>query len=121
MCVRAQGKFDLVRSVGEECVTDAELAMLMARKPDSFVLYDGFEPSGRMHIAQVSHAGGGWRLAGPPRESSEQKLPHATHASPRRLAPFLGAHTAPRLDRGGGVVGRVLRAAGRVHTHSERD
>ena len=59
MCVRAQGKFDLVRSVGEECVTDAELAMLMARKPDSFVLYDGFEPSGRMHIAQVSHAGGG--------------------------------------------------------------
>jgi hypothetical protein len=27
--------------------------MLMARKPDSFVLYDGFEPSGRMHIAQV--------------------------------------------------------------------
>ncbi len=55
--VRAQGKFDLVRSVGEECVTDGELAMLMARKPDSFVLYDGFEPSGRMHIAQVSHAG----------------------------------------------------------------
>ena len=35
----------------------ATLAMLMARKPDSFVLYDGFEPSGRMHIAQVSHAG----------------------------------------------------------------
>ena len=47
-----KGKFDLVRSVGEECVTDGELAMLMARKPDSFVLYDGFEPSGRMHIAQ---------------------------------------------------------------------
>ena len=49
-----QGKYDLVRSVGEECVTDGELALLMARKPDSFVLYDGFEPSGRMHIAQVS-------------------------------------------------------------------
>jgi len=49
-----QGKYDLVRSVGEECVTDGELAMLMARKPDSFVLYDGFEPSGRMHIAQVT-------------------------------------------------------------------
>ena len=47
-----KGKFDLVRSVGEECVTDGELALLMARKPDSFVLYDGFEPSGRMHIAQ---------------------------------------------------------------------
>ena len=55
-CVRAQGKYDLVRSVGEECVTDGELAMLMARKPDSFVLYDGFEPSGRMHIAQVARA-----------------------------------------------------------------
>jgi len=49
-----QGKYDLVRSVGEECVTDGELAMLMARKPESFVLYDGFEPSGRMHIAQVT-------------------------------------------------------------------
>ena len=47
-----KGKYDLVRSVGEECVTDGELAMLMARKPDSFILYDGFEPSGRMHIAQ---------------------------------------------------------------------
>ena len=48
-----QGKYDLVRSVGEECVAEGELAMLMARKPDTFVLYDGFEPSGRMHIAQV--------------------------------------------------------------------
>ena len=45
-------KYDLVRSVGEECVAEAELALLMTRKPDSFVLYDGFEPSGRMHIAQ---------------------------------------------------------------------
>ena len=49
-----QSKYDLVRSVGEECVTDGELALLMARKPDSFILYDGFEPSGRMHIAQVA-------------------------------------------------------------------
>ena len=47
-----KGKYDLVRSICEECVTDGELAMLMARKPDSFILYDGFEPSGRMHIAQ---------------------------------------------------------------------
>eukprot|EP00286_Rhodomonas_abbreviata_P022569 CAMPEP_0181304206 /NCGR_PEP_ID=MMETSP1101-20121128/9016_1 /TAXON_ID=46948 /ORGANISM="Rhodomonas abbreviata, Strain Caron Lab Isolate" /LENGTH=773 /DNA_ID=CAMNT_0023409927 /DNA_START=263 /DNA_END=2585 /DNA_ORIENTATION=+ len=47
-----KGKYELVRSVGEECVTDGELAMLLSKKPDSFVLYDGFEPSGRMHIAQ---------------------------------------------------------------------
>mmetsp|Transcript_49945 Transcript_49945/g.128883 ORF Transcript_49945/g.128883 Transcript_49945/m.128883 type:complete len:742 (+) Transcript_49945:103-2328(+) len=44
-------KFDLVRSVGEECQTEAELRGLLQRKPD-FTLYDGFEPSGRMHIAQ---------------------------------------------------------------------
>ena len=43
-------KFALVRSVGEECVTDSELRNLF-KKPN-FVLYDGFEPSGRMHIAQ---------------------------------------------------------------------
>ena len=40
-----------VRSVGEECVSDAELRSLLQKKP-SFILYDGFEPSGRMHIAQ---------------------------------------------------------------------
>lgn len=44
-------KFQLVRSVGEECVTEGELRNLLEKKP-SFVLYDGFEPSGRMHIAQ---------------------------------------------------------------------
>ena len=44
--------YDLVRSVGEECVTDSELRNLVAKKP-GFILYDGFEPSGRMHIAQV--------------------------------------------------------------------
>ena len=44
-------KFALVSSVGEECVTEPELRNLLAKKPN-FVLYDGFEPSGRMHIAQ---------------------------------------------------------------------
>jgi hypothetical protein len=48
-----KAKYTAVRSVGEECVADGELAMLLSKKPDSFVLYDGFEPSGRMHIAQV--------------------------------------------------------------------
>ena len=40
----------LLKSVGEECVTEPELRSLL-KKPN-FVLYDGFEPSGRMHIAQ---------------------------------------------------------------------
>eukprot|EP00927_Polykrikos_kofoidii_P021104 TRINITY_DN2009_c0_g1_i1.p1 TRINITY_DN2009_c0_g1~~TRINITY_DN2009_c0_g1_i1.p1 ORF type:complete len:741 (+),score=177.25 TRINITY_DN2009_c0_g1_i1:66-2288(+) len=43
-------RFALLRSVGEECQTEAELRNLLKR--GSFNLYDGFEPSGRMHIAQ---------------------------------------------------------------------
>jgi len=35
-------------------LADAELRQLLLRKPNP-VAYDGFEPSGRMHIAQVSH------------------------------------------------------------------
>jgi len=51
-----QWRFDVVRSVGEECQTDRELWGVLRRtrkffKTD-FVCYDGFEPSGRMHIAQ---------------------------------------------------------------------
>ena len=43
--------------MGEECISAAELKeLLIARGRGSdgprFVLYDGFEPSGRMHIAQ---------------------------------------------------------------------
>ena len=41
----------MVRGVGEECVSEPELRNLLQKKPN-FVLYDGFEPSGRMHIAQ---------------------------------------------------------------------
>lgn len=44
-------KFRLVRSIGEECIHDDELRNLLDKKPDP-VCYDGFEPSGRMHIAQ---------------------------------------------------------------------
>jgi tyrosyl-tRNA synthetase len=44
-------RFELLRSVGEECQTEAELKTLLEKKPN-FFLYDGFEPSGRMHIAQ---------------------------------------------------------------------
>lgn len=42
----------LALEVGEECIQEEELAALFAGKPTP-VCYDGFEPSGRMHIAQV--------------------------------------------------------------------
>ncbi|CAL9028883.1 unnamed protein product [Prunus brigantina] len=44
-------KYQLVRSVAEECIQDDELRNLLAHKPEP-ICYDGFEPSGRMHIAQ---------------------------------------------------------------------
>ena len=44
-------KVAILETVGEECVTKSELAKVVERK-GSFRLYDGFEPSGRMHIAQ---------------------------------------------------------------------
>ncbi|THF98115.1 hypothetical protein TEA_024697 [Camellia sinensis var. sinensis] len=44
-------KFRIVRSVGEECIQEDELLNLLTKKPEP-VCYDGFEPSGRMHIAQ---------------------------------------------------------------------
>ncbi|KAK3020853.1 hypothetical protein RJ639_045535 [Escallonia herrerae] len=44
-------KFRIVRSVGEECIQEDELMNLLAKKPFP-ICYDGFEPSGRMHIAQ---------------------------------------------------------------------
>ena len=44
-------RLQLVLSVGEECITPDELRTLLMTKPNP-VCYDGFEPSGRMHIAQ---------------------------------------------------------------------
>ncbi|PKA62406.1 tyrosyl-tRNA synthetase [Apostasia shenzhenica] len=44
-------RFALVRSVGEECIQEDELRNLLSKKPNP-ICYDGFEPSGRMHIAQ---------------------------------------------------------------------
>ncbi|GFZ07601.1 tyrosyl-tRNA synthetase, class Ib, bacterial/mitochondrial [Actinidia rufa] len=44
-------KFRILRSVGEECIQEDELMNLLSKKPLP-VCYDGFEPSGRMHIAQ---------------------------------------------------------------------
>lgn len=44
-------RFQLCRSVAEECIQDDELRRLLEKKAEP-VCYDGFEPSGRMHIAQ---------------------------------------------------------------------
>ena len=44
-------RFGLIKEVGEEILTEAELRELLAQKK-SPVAYDGFEPSGTMHIAQ---------------------------------------------------------------------
>ncbi|GAX83687.1 hypothetical protein CEUSTIGMA_g11112.t1 [Chlamydomonas eustigma] len=43
-------RFQLCRSVAEECISEDELRRLL-NKPMP-IAYDGFEPSGRMHIAQ---------------------------------------------------------------------
>jgi tyrosyl-tRNA synthetase len=43
-------RFDLCKSVGEEVILEEDLMDLL-RKKDQFRCYDGFEPSGRMHIA----------------------------------------------------------------------
>ena len=43
-------RIKLALSVGEECTTESELIDLFQRK-EMPVCYDGFEPSGRMHIA----------------------------------------------------------------------
>ena len=53
-----QADYDRILSVGEECQSTKELRGLITAKgrgsehPTGFNLYDGFEPSGRMHIAQ---------------------------------------------------------------------
>ena len=55
-----QADYDRILSVGEECISATELRGLITAKgrgsdhAAGFNLYDGFEPSGRMHIAQVS-------------------------------------------------------------------
>lgn len=40
-----------MRSFAQEIVKEDELEKLLLNKPDP-IAYDGFEPSGRMHIAQ---------------------------------------------------------------------
>ena len=47
-------RFKILHSIAEkdECTTENELKQLLQEKPTP-ICYDGFEPSGRMHIAQV--------------------------------------------------------------------
>jgi hypothetical protein len=45
-------RFAILRGIGEECIQEDELMRLLQNKPVP-ICYDGFEPSGRMHIAQV--------------------------------------------------------------------
>ncbi|KAK1668492.1 hypothetical protein QYE76_056664 [Lolium multiflorum] len=46
-------RFALLMSIGEECIQTDELRLLLQNKEKAFpICYDGFEPSGRMHIAQ---------------------------------------------------------------------
>lgn len=44
-------RFFLARSVGQECISENELQGLLEKKPE-IRCYDGFEPSGRIHLAQ---------------------------------------------------------------------
>ncbi|XP_076891326.1 tyrosine--tRNA ligase 1, cytoplasmic-like [Bidens hawaiensis] len=44
-------RFRIIRSIGEECIQEDELLNLLTKKAQP-ICYDGFEPSGRMHIAQ---------------------------------------------------------------------
>ncbi|KAL2940551.1 Tyrosine--tRNA ligase 1 cytoplasmic [Bienertia sinuspersici] len=44
-------RFERIKSVGEECIQESELMELLKKVPEP-ICYDGFEPSGRMHIAQ---------------------------------------------------------------------
>lgn len=45
-------RVEIAASVGQECITKDELKTLFEKKLTRPIAYDGFEPSGRMHIAQ---------------------------------------------------------------------
>ncbi len=44
-------RIKIIKSVGEEIIEEEEIKKLLERKQMP-ICYDGFEPSGRMHIAQ---------------------------------------------------------------------
>jgi tyrosyl-tRNA synthetase len=47
-----EDRLDLVRDVGEEIQTEEDLRKLLSEK-EHYIAYDGFEPSGRIHLAQA--------------------------------------------------------------------
>jgi tyrosyl-tRNA synthetase len=49
--ISVENRLGLIKEVGEEIVTEEELLELL-KSGQKLVAYDGFEPSGRMHIAQ---------------------------------------------------------------------
>ncbi|XP_010469417.1 PREDICTED: tyrosine--tRNA ligase 1, cytoplasmic-like [Camelina sativa] len=51
MSEEVEKRYRIVRSIGEECIQEEELKNLLAKKAAP-ICYDGFEPSGRMHIAE---------------------------------------------------------------------
>jgi tyrosyl-tRNA synthetase (EC 6.1.1.1) len=46
-----QDRLNLIKQVGEEIVTEEELKKLL-ESGEELIAYDGFEPSGQIHIAQ---------------------------------------------------------------------
>ena len=52
MSLSVEERFALIKQVGEEILSEDELSALLKEKK-SFVAYDGFEPSGRIHLAQA--------------------------------------------------------------------
>ena len=49
--METDARLELIKQVGEEIVTEDELKELLSKKKQ-FIAYDGFEPSGNLHIAQ---------------------------------------------------------------------
>jgi tyrosyl-tRNA synthetase len=49
--MNTEQRLELIKQVGEEIITEEELKELLEKKKNP-VAYDGFEPSGRIHIAQ---------------------------------------------------------------------
>ncbi|NQZ85203.1 MAG: tyrosine--tRNA ligase [Nanoarchaeales archaeon] len=45
-------KIELINQVGEEVINDEDLRKLLENKKEQIIAYDGFEPSGQIHIAQ---------------------------------------------------------------------
>jgi len=50
--IDAERRFNILRNLAQECDTEPELRQLMFSGKE-FVAYNGFEPSGRIHIAQA--------------------------------------------------------------------